>query len=137
MRMWIWSLAFLSGLSIWHCLELWCRSQMQLRLLWLWYRPAAVARIWPLTWELPYASGASLKKQKVKKKMEKKPKRSVTNSIRATAQKFFWMKKIYVILTAKFSTELRQKKNFEDSLLLNIPRSNFRTLKRLKISKNI
>ena len=24
------SLASLSGLGIWHCLELWCRSQMQL-----------------------------------------------------------------------------------------------------------
>ena len=27
MRMWIWSLASLSGLRIWYCRELWCRSQ--------------------------------------------------------------------------------------------------------------
>ena len=26
-------------------------------LLWLWCRPAAVAAIWPLAWELPYAMG--------------------------------------------------------------------------------
>ena len=27
MRMWVWSLASLSGSDIWHCCELWCRSQ--------------------------------------------------------------------------------------------------------------
>ena len=30
MRMWVWSLASLSGLRIQSCCELWCRSQMQL-----------------------------------------------------------------------------------------------------------
>ena len=29
--------------------------------LWLWCRPAAVAPIRPLAWELPYATGAALK----------------------------------------------------------------------------
>ena len=29
-RLWVRSLASLSGLSIWCCRELWCRSQMQL-----------------------------------------------------------------------------------------------------------
>ena len=33
-------------------------------LLWLWYRPAAVAPIGPLAWEPPYAAGAALKKKK-------------------------------------------------------------------------
>ena len=37
-------------------------------LLWLWYRPAAVAPIRPLAWESPYASGAALKSKKKKKK---------------------------------------------------------------------
>ena len=37
-------------------------------LLWLWCRPAAVAPIHPLAWELPYAAGTALKKQKEKKK---------------------------------------------------------------------
>ena len=30
-KMWVWSLALLSGLRIQHCPELWCRSQRQLR----------------------------------------------------------------------------------------------------------
>ena len=33
-------------------------------LLWLWCRPAAVAPIKPLAWELPHATGAALKKVK-------------------------------------------------------------------------
>ena len=31
MRLWVWSLALLSGLRIRHCRELWCRTQMWLR----------------------------------------------------------------------------------------------------------
>ena len=37
-------------------------------LLWLWCRPAAIAPIRPLAWELPYAAGVTLKRQKGKKK---------------------------------------------------------------------
>ena len=33
----------------------------------LWFRPAAIALIQPLAWELPYAMGAALKKEKKKK----------------------------------------------------------------------
>ena len=44
----VWSLASLSGLRICRCCELWCR-------------PAAVAPIWPLAWERPYAVGVALK----------------------------------------------------------------------------
>ena len=33
--------------------------------------PAAVAPIWPLAWELPYAAGAALKSEKKKKRKEK------------------------------------------------------------------
>ena len=37
--------------------------------LWLWHRPAAIAPIQPLVWELPYAAGAVLKiRQKQNKK---------------------------------------------------------------------
>jgi len=67
MRMWVPSLASLSGLRIWCCHELWCRSQTWLRLhipLWLWRRPVATAPIGPLAWEPPYATGAALKIQK-------------------------------------------------------------------------
>ena len=41
-----------------------CRSGLDLALLWLWYRPAATARIRPLAWESPYAEGAALEKAK-------------------------------------------------------------------------
>ena len=34
---------------------------MDLALLWLWRRPAAVALIQPLAWERPFATGAALK----------------------------------------------------------------------------
>ena len=33
-------------------------------LLWLWCRPAAVAQIRPLAWELPYVAGGALKSKK-------------------------------------------------------------------------
>ena len=39
-----------------------CRHGSDLALLWLWRRPAAVAPIQPLAWELPYAEGAVLKR---------------------------------------------------------------------------
>ena len=32
---------------------------------WLWRRPAAVAPIWPLAWEFPYATCAALKRKKI------------------------------------------------------------------------
>ena len=37
-------------------------------LLWLWHRLAAAAPIRPLAWELPYATGAALKKKEKKEK---------------------------------------------------------------------
>ena len=61
------SLALLHGSGIRHRRELWCRSQMQLGLLWLWLWPAAVAPIQPLAWEPPHAASAALKSQKKKK----------------------------------------------------------------------
>ena len=70
MRMRVRSLASLSGLRIWRCPELWCRSQMKLRspLLWMWCRLTAAALIQPLAWELPYALGVALKGKKTKNK---------------------------------------------------------------------
>ena len=35
-------------------------------LLWLWCRPEATALTGPLAWELPYAGGVALKRQKIK-----------------------------------------------------------------------
>ena len=50
-----------------------CRCSLDLGWLWLW--PAAVALIQPLAWELPYAMGMALKRQKTKtnKQTPKKP----------------------------------------------------------------
>jgi len=47
------------------------RRCLDLVLLWLWYRLAAVASIRPLAWEPPYASGAALEKAKKKKERKK------------------------------------------------------------------
>ena len=61
MRMCVWSLALLRGLRIQNCHELWCSSRHGSDLAWLWLWPAAIAPIWPLAWELPYALGVALK----------------------------------------------------------------------------
>ena len=50
---------------------------LDLALLWLWYRPAAVAPIRPLTWEPPYAAGEALKSRK--KQIPKPHPRSIEN----------------------------------------------------------
>ncbi len=47
-----------------------CRSGLHPKLLWLWRRPAAVAPIQPLAWELSHATGAALKSKKKKKKSQ-------------------------------------------------------------------
>ena len=41
-----------------------------LALLWLWYRPEAVALIQLLDWELPYALDGALKRKKKKKNLK-------------------------------------------------------------------
>ena len=47
---------------------------LDLVLLWLWGRPAAIDPIGPLAWEPPYAMGVALEKTKKKKKEERKKK---------------------------------------------------------------
>ena len=65
MRTWVRSLALFSGLRIWHCHKLQCRSQSQLRSqVVVAMTQAAVAPVQPPAWELPYATGAPLKRQK-------------------------------------------------------------------------
>ena len=59
-RLQVQSLALLSGLRIWCCPELWCRSQT-----WLGSDVAlAIAPIQPPAWELPYVKSADVKKKK-------------------------------------------------------------------------
>ena len=43
-----------------------CKWGSDLALLWLWYRLTAAALIQTLAWELPYATGEALKRQKTK-----------------------------------------------------------------------
>ena len=50
------------------------RCSLDFVLLWLWYRPAAIALIQPLAQELPYAIGVALRKKKRKRKsLERQP----------------------------------------------------------------
>ena len=66
MRMQVRSLTLLSGLRIGVALScgVGCTCVLDPVLLWLWYRPAAVAPIGPLAWELSYAIGVVLKSKK-------------------------------------------------------------------------
>ena len=75
MRIQVRSLALLNGLKIQCYHELWFGSQMWLdpALLWLWCRLVTAALIQPLGWELPYAVGGALKRQKRPKKKKKNP----------------------------------------------------------------
>ena len=76
MRMWVRSLALLSGLRLRRCRELWCRLQTRLglgpALLWLWCRSVATVPIRPLAWEPPCVVGAALEKAKTNKQTKKK-----------------------------------------------------------------
>ena len=67
MRLWVRSLALLSGLRIRCCHELWCRSQTRLGF-GIAVALAATAPIRPLAWEPPYATEAALEKAKRQKK---------------------------------------------------------------------
>ena len=46
------------------------RHSLDVVLLWLWHRLAAMALIQPLAWEAPYAIPVALKKKKKKKKTQ-------------------------------------------------------------------
>ena len=48
-------------------------------LLWLWHRLAAVAPIWPLAWEFPYATSVALKRKRWKKKKKRKKNTQLTS----------------------------------------------------------
>ena len=82
MKMQVRFLALLSGLRIWPSRKLWCRSQTQLGsgivwlwcrlLLWLWCKLAGTALIQHIAWEFSCAIGATLKRQKKKKRRIKK-----------------------------------------------------------------
>ena len=64
MMMRVLSLALLSGLGVAMSCGVGLRGGLDLVLLWLWCRTAAVAPIQPLAWEPPYATGVALKTKK-------------------------------------------------------------------------
>ena len=72
LRLWVQSLAPLSGLRIQHCCELWCGLQTRLGscVAVAVARLVATAPIRSLTWEPPYALEAALKKDKKIKKIK-------------------------------------------------------------------
>ena len=66
MRTQVQYLALLSGLRIWHCRDLWCRSQIRLGSRVAEAVASGTALIGPLDWELPYAMGTAPKRKKKK-----------------------------------------------------------------------
>ena len=57
-----------------------CRRNSDPKLLWLWRRLAAKARIRPLAWEPPYAAGVAQEMAKRQKKKSKKEKETEGSS---------------------------------------------------------
>ena len=58
------------------------RRSSDLMLLWLWPRPAAVALIGLLAWEISWAVGVTIKKKKKQKKKEKEREKQTLYQIR-------------------------------------------------------
>ena len=56
------------------------RHSSDVVLMWLWYKPVAIAAIQPLAWEPPYATGAALKRQKKKKELRNLEHRQTMNN---------------------------------------------------------
>ena len=98
------------------------RRGLDPKLLWLWRRPVAAARIQPLAWESPYAKGAALEKAKKKKSVlmyTLSPKEIITEVFKDLAIMIFhstWLK-----MSQKLETVLVQKGRFLKSVthLLN------------------
>ena len=75
---------------------------MDLALLWLWARQAAVALIQPLAWKPPYATDAALKRQKRRKKKRRKKLDKVFDMV--------WRLKDYSPVVRRPSHRLREAK---------------------------
>ena len=94
MRMWVWSLASLSGLRIWHCCELWCSSQKLLGSCFgvaVVYSGSCSSYSTP-AWETPCTTGVSLKKQNKTKqnKTKTKKKERMTHMYEGSLGLFIW-----------------------------------------------
>ena len=81
-RLWVQSLASLSGFRIQVGVScgVGCRHGSDLVWLWLWYRPAAVALMQPVAWEPPHAADVALK-SKTNKQTNKQKKTENTRKV--------------------------------------------------------
>ena len=114
MRFRVRSLASLSGLRIRCCREcgVGCRCGLDSTLLWLWFRLAAMAPIWPLAWESPHAAGVALEKTKKKKRRkDKKPKSQKKKKKKREKLKISWITQSWfknkVVACFSFTTQVR------------------------------
>ena len=84
-----WKLTQIVSIKMWvqsvgqgSCIAVSCvvghRQTSDLALMSLWHRPATVAPIQPLAWELPYATGVALGKKKKAKERKKTRKQAKT-----------------------------------------------------------
>ena len=60
------------------------RCNSDLALLWLWRRPAAVAPIGPLAWELPRAAGADIEKAKQQQQQQQQQRTKKTTGTKTS-----------------------------------------------------
>ena len=103
MRMWVQSLALLSGLRIQHRHELQCRSQSRLESQHSWgCGIGQQLQLQPLAWELPYATCVALKRQKKKKKKKvvKMGSFLVTQQVEDLALSLLW---VWLLLWHRFN----------------------------------
>ena len=89
------------------------RHSLDPALLWLWCRPAAVAPIRPLAWELPYAAGAALKSKETKQNKQKQ-----TNKQKTT---YTHTKKLLDFCGVKGKTECLGKQELIYSVNIYVP----------------
>ena len=62
------------------------RHSLDLAFLWLWHRPAVAGPIRPLTWELPYALGAALKRKRKRNRWRLQIRKEFRSYHRGTAE---------------------------------------------------
>ena len=98
MRMWVWSLASLTGLRIPCCHELWCRSQMWLESCVAVAAAKASSCSSSLTPRLGTSTHCELGPKRTKKKKRKKE-RKKERERKGTQQKKFWMLEIRWVIT--------------------------------------
>ena len=122
------AVALIPGLTHW---------TKDLALPWLWHRLAAAALVRSLAWELPYATGAALKKEK-KKKQKTNPETYITSDQISTDgenevihKNGTWVKNIFLQLLRQCffcHTKGIKKDNFIFTLIIHPPNTTFRIL---------